>query len=76
MALIGGSWCCIAGLCDYLENVGIIVMLNRYPNLPWAAVTNLFSLAKSLLTTVFFALAGAGAMTAIVSRLRKRPATV
>lgn len=41
---------------DYLENFGIISMLFNYPNLSDLLVqtTSLFSVAKSLLTTVYF----------------------
>ena len=45
-----------AGLFDYLENIGIILMLNIYPNFqPWIAnITNVFSVFKSFLTTLVF----------------------
>jgi len=46
----------IAGIADYLENIGIITMLNSYPDLTETAVnaTNTFSIVKSMTTTVFF----------------------
>jgi len=46
----------IAGLADYLENFGIIIMLNNYPNLSQTSMvaTNIFSVVKSMTTTVFF----------------------
>ncbi len=46
----------IAGLADYLENFGIITMLNNYPNLSQTSMdaTNIFSVVKSMTTTVFF----------------------
>ena len=48
----------IAGFADYLENYGIIYLLNDYPNLSenvmWA--TNLFSIVKSATTSIFFIL--------------------
>ena len=46
----------IAGLADYLENFGIIIMLNSYPNLSQTSMvaTNMFSVVKSMTTTVFF----------------------
>jgi hypothetical protein len=46
----------IAGVADYLENFGIITMLNDYPELSMAQVstTNIFTLIKSLSTTLFF----------------------
>jgi len=46
----------IAGIADYLENFGIITMLNNYPDLSQASMnaTNYFSIIKSMTTTVFF----------------------
>lgn len=46
----------VSGIADYLENFGIILMLNIYPNLTQAhvTVTNLFSIIKSISTSVFF----------------------
>ncbi len=46
----------LAGLADYLENIGILVMLNDYPILSTGIVTktSVFSLAKSSLTTIHF----------------------
>ena len=46
----------IAGIADYLENIGIITMLNNFPDLSLstAKVTNVFSVVKSMTTTVFF----------------------
>ncbi|WP_052467102.1 hypothetical protein [Psychroserpens damuponensis] len=46
----------IAGITDYLENIGIITMLNSYPNLTKNLVntTNTFSLIKSTSTSIFF----------------------
>ena len=45
-----------AGLCDYMENFGIIQLLNQFPEISTTLVqyTNLFSLGKSISTTVFF----------------------
>ena len=55
-----------AGFFDYLENIGIIVMLNIYPNFhAWLAnLTNIFSVAKSFFTTITFILifVGLGAL--------------
>jgi hypothetical protein len=47
----------IVGLADYLENVGIITMLLKYPNQTSIMVefTSTFSMAKAMSTTVFFA---------------------
>ena len=46
----------IAGVADYLENIGIITMLKNYPNLNEIAVntTNIFSVIKSISTSIFF----------------------
>lgn len=46
----------IAGAADYLENLGIIIMLKSYPQLKETAVyaTNICSLIKSISTSIFF----------------------
>ncbi len=46
----------IAGISDYFENIGIITMLNGYPNLTQVSVstTNIFSILKSISTSAFF----------------------
>ena len=46
----------IAGIADYLENIGIIMMLNSYPDLTETSVnaTNTFSIIKSTSSTIFF----------------------
>ena len=46
----------IAGVADYLENFGIIKMLNNYPDLTETTVntTNIFSVLKSISTSIFF----------------------
>ena len=45
-----------SGLFDYFENIGIITMLNAYPNNSnlLAQTTNIFSLFKSVCTTFTF----------------------
>ena len=45
-----------AGIADYLENIGIITMLNSYPDLTETSVnaTNTFSVIKSTSTSIFF----------------------
>lgn len=47
----------IAGVSDYLENFGIIAMLNSYPDLTQSLVssTNVFSVIKSTSTSLSFA---------------------
>ena len=46
----------IAGIADYLENIGIITMLKSYPNFTETTVnaTNTFSVLKSTSTSIFF----------------------
>ena len=46
----------IAGLFDYLENIGIITMLINYPNNSQnlMKITNSFTVIKSITTTVYF----------------------
>jgi hypothetical protein len=46
----------IAGIADYLENFGIILMLNSYPSIGSNSVilTNLFTMIKSMITTLYF----------------------
>lgn len=46
----------IAGIADYLENLGIISMLNSYPDFTETAVqtASIFSVIKSISTTIFF----------------------
>jgi len=45
----------IAGITDYMENLGIITMLNNYPKLTEVIVnaTNIFSVIKSTSTSLF-----------------------
>lgn len=45
-----------AGIADYLENIGIIVLLKQYPDLSdtHIMITNIFTLIKSTFTTVYF----------------------
>ncbi len=46
----------LAGLFDYLENIGIIIMLRNYPPVSSSLVktTSTFTLLKSGLTTIYF----------------------
>ena len=46
----------IAGATDYLENIGIIILLKRYPNIIETTVyaTKTFSVIKSIITSIFF----------------------
>lgn len=46
----------IAGVSDYFENIGIITMLNSYPDITETAVSvvSMFSIIKSISTSIFF----------------------
>ena len=46
----------IAGIADYSENIGIITMLNSYPDFTETTVniTSMFSVIKSISTSIFF----------------------
>ncbi len=46
----------VAGLFDYLENFGIIIMINSYPRIQDIMVNtvNIFSIMKSMLSALFF----------------------
>ena len=48
----------VAGIADYLENIGIVLMLTSFPNVSpvMASLTNVCSLIKSATTTLFFIL--------------------
>ncbi len=65
----------IGGLFDYLENVGIIVLLVRYPNFSntVAHVTSAFSMGKSLFTTLFFIVLTISLGTALMKKFRGNP---
>lgn len=61
MGKLGSNWiyCLLpvfAGVFDYCENFGIIAMLQVWPEIPanLVSVTNLFSILKSSLTSVYF----------------------
>ncbi len=62
-----------AGLFDYLENIGIIVMLSIYPDFqPWIAnTTNVFSVLKSLSTTIVFLALTAGIISLLFQKTEK-----
>jgi len=46
----------LSGLFDYLENIGIILMLRSYPEISQGLIqtTSIFSVCKSISTTLFF----------------------
>jgi len=61
------------GFFDYMENIGIIIMLSIYPifSSMLANVTNLFSILKSISTTLFFILLVIGIIGYIVKKFRR-----
>ena len=62
----------IAGLFDYMENIGIIVMLKSFPNFSSnvANITSLFSILKSISTTIFFTLLVIGLVVVVANRYK------
>ncbi len=48
----------LAGLCDYIENIFIILMINSFPELSSniVGVASLFTVMKSIFTSIFFML--------------------
>lgn len=63
-----------AGLFDYLENIGIIIMLSTFPSfsIALANITNIFSILKSLSTTVFFILLFTGIIAILIKRFKSK----
>ena len=63
----------IAGLFDYFENIGIIIMLSSYPNIAplVVQVSSLFSIIKSMLTVAFYLLFLFGFLSLFVKRKRE-----
>jgi len=61
------------GLFDYLENIGIIVMISIYPQFSSniSNITNTFSILKSIFTTLFFTLLIIGIVALVVKKRRK-----
>ncbi len=64
----------LAGVFDYLENIGIISMLTSYPNISnlLAQTTNIFTLVKSYSTTVYFIVLLISIFIFLVNKLRRR----
>ncbi len=65
----------VSGVADYSENVGIIIMLNHFPNITEFAVktTSFFSVIKySAITISFFVIIVLGVLLAIKSKVQKR----
>jgi hypothetical protein len=64
----------VAGFFDYCENFGIIAMLLKFPEIPASlvAVTNVFSILKSILTTIYFVVLIVVIITLSVKVLKKK----
>jgi hypothetical protein len=65
----------LAGLFDYLENTGMIVILNRYPYNPdyLTQTTSVFTILKSLLSTFYFITLIAVMVAFVIKKYQKRP---
>ncbi|MFH2050640.1 MAG: hypothetical protein ABIJ12_14495 [bacterium] len=63
----------LAGLFDYIENIGIIVMLTSFPDFSteWANMTCLFTVSKSMLTTLFWVLLLVGLVMIVKRKFRR-----
>lgn len=64
----------LVGVFDYLENVGIIIMLNIFPssNSLIAESTSIFTIVKSLLTTVVFVLIIVGVIKLLINKYKTK----
>jgi hypothetical protein len=62
-----------AGLFDYLENIGMIIILNRYPENGdiLTHITNVFSILKSILTTSYFVVLIVTVLVFLIKKLKK-----
>lgn len=63
-----------AGLFDYLENIGIILMINSFPviSIALSSATNIFSVVKSIFTSIFFMVAIVLLMKIVIGYFRNR----
>ncbi|MBD3332211.1 hypothetical protein GF356_05130 [candidate division GN15 bacterium] len=63
-----------AGICDYLENLGIVVMLWSFPDVSssLATITSCFSVGKAGLTTVFWIVLLYALVAAVIRATRGR----
>jgi len=63
-----------AGLFDYLENLGVILMLNSFPNISPSLVqiSSTFTLLKSGLTTLYFLALSFTLLAFVVYLIQKR----
>ena len=64
----------LAGLADYLENIGIISLLRSYPDINplTVSLTSSFSLVKSISTTVFFVIILIQIITLGIKAIRRK----
>jgi hypothetical protein len=64
----------LAGLFDYLENTGMIVILNRYPDNPdfLTQATSVFTILKSVLSTFYFITLIAVVVAFVIKKLPKK----
>ncbi len=65
----------LSGLFDYLENIGIILMLKGYPDIPAGLIklTSIFSVCKSVSTTIFFVMLIVLLIMLGINKLNRRP---
>ena len=63
----------LGGLFDYLENIGIIIMINVFPNISQGlvGVVSTFTILKSAFTTGFYILLLVGIISFIIRRINK-----
>lgn len=68
----------LAGAMDYAENIGIIALLNSYPDINKSSVTltSSFSLIKSTSTTIYFLVLIASLLVLGIRTLKKAISTV
>lgn len=64
----------LAGVFDYLENIGIIIMLSIYPSfIVWLAnLTSIFTVLKSIITALVFFLLIVGVIIIIKKRAKSQ----
>ena len=63
----------LGGLFDYLENIGIIIMMKAFPNISQelVGVVSAFTILKSAFTTGFYILLLVGIFSIIVGKIKK-----
>jgi len=64
----------LVGIFDYLENIGIIMLLTSYPDISklLAQTTNFFTLGKSYSTIVYFTILLVTIIVFLVNKLRRK----